>query len=356
MHTSFQHSKDRLLERFLDFLWRQWSILGVAGRASGREHRVIDPEALLLATTRFGRYDSRLLDGVIDWLHANGERINLQRLRRIHDEWPVADLRVLAAISEGLTTQSVMRKWLTLVAPAQEGSKPEALFLTAAGSPLPVFPQPDPVFLRHGLLRDPMELRHTSRSPDPRQAANLLLSLRAFFGVNARAEIFAWLLTHESGHPAAIARDTGYFSKTVQHTLNEMEDSGHIRSRRDGREKIFWIKPGAWEVLVTWSQPSGFPRWSAWMPMFSAIYTFCKALDQPGLDDAPVQVQAIRLRQALDAAMPALSAAGLAESLTASRTMTGRHLIEALHEDCEKWGSVLADSDGDAVRPATSIR
>jgi hypothetical protein len=344
MHTSFQHSKDQLLQRFLDFLWHQWSILGVAGQASGQEHRVIDPEALLLATTRFGRYDSRLLDGVIDWLHANGARINLQRLRRIHDEWPVADLRVLAAISEGLATQSVMRKWLTLAASAQEGSTPEPLFLTSAGSPLPVFQQPDPAFLRHGLLRAPMELRHTSRSPDPRQAANLLLSLRGLFGVNARAEIFAWLLTHESGHPAAIARDTGYFSKTVQHTLNEMEDSGHIRSRKEGREKIFWLKPGAWEVLVTWSQPSGFPRWTDWMPIFSAINTFCSALDQPGLDDASVQVQAIQLRQALDAAMPALSGAGLAESLTASRKMTGTQLIDAVNEDLQKLESFLSDS------------
>jgi len=200
-----------------------------------------------------------------------------------------------------------------------------------------------------------MEWRHTSRSPDPRQAANLLLTLRAFFGVNARAEIFAWLLTHESGHPAAIARDTGYFSKTVQHTLNEMEDSGQIRSRKEGREKIFWIKPGAWEVLVDWSQPSGFPRWTSWMPMFSAIHTIYNALDQPGLDNASVQVQAIQLRQALDAAMPALSAAGLVENLTASRTMTGSQLIHAIHDDLEKLESFLADSDGEVVRPANSL-
>lgn len=57
----------------------------------GEDHRIIDPESLLLVTTRFGRYDSRLLDEVIDWLSTNGTRINLQRLRRIHDEWPVAE-------------------------------------------------------------------------------------------------------------------------------------------------------------------------------------------------------------------------------------------------------------------------
>jgi hypothetical protein len=144
------------------------------------------------------------------------------------------------------------------------------------------------------------------------------------------------LLTHESGHPAAIARDTGYFSKSIQHTLNEMEHSGHIHSRRDRREEIFWLKPGAWNFLITWSLPSGFPSWIDWMPVFSAITTFIDALGQPGLDDAPEQVQSIQLRQILDAAMP-----GLAESLTASRKLTGPQLIHAIHEDLNKLERML---------------
>lgn len=346
MHTSFQNSKDRLLKRFLDFLWCQWSALGVAGQHGAEDDRLIDPESLLLATTRFGRYDSRLLDEVIDWLGSNGNRINLQRLRRIHDEWPVADRRVLAAISGGLATQSTMRKWITLSDPLPAAAEAEPLFIRFDGSALPIFHEADPDFLRHGLLRDPMERRRMSQPPNPNRAANLLCSLRALFGVNARAEIIAWLLTHESGHPAAIARDTGYFSKSVQHTLNEMEDSGHILSRRDGREKIFWLRPGTWDFLITWPHPSGFPRWVDWMPLFSAITTFIDALGQPGLDAAPEQVQSIELRHALDAAMPALSGAGLAESLTASRKLTGIQLIDAIHEDLAKLENILEASTG----------
>lgn len=335
MPTSFQLSRDKLLRCLLDFLWHQWSVLGVAGQRGADDPRLIDPEALVLATTRFGRHDSRLLDEGIDWLGSNGKRINLLRLRRLHDAWPVADLRVLDAIGGLLAKQSAMRKWAALSAPVAAEAVPEPLFLQPDGSPLPVFHPPDPDFLRHGLLRDPVERRHLGQPPDPSRAANLLCGLRALFGVNSRAEIIAWLLTHESGHPAAIARDTGYFSKSVQHTLNEMEDSGHIRSRRQGREKIFWIKPGDWDFLITWEQPTGFPRWVDWMPVFSAIATFIDALGQPGLDDAPEQVQSIQLRQALDAAMPALSRAGLAESLTTSRSWTGSQLIAAILEDLE---------------------
>lgn len=341
MPTSFQPSRDKLLGRFLDFLWHQWSALGVAGQRGADDDRIIDPEALLLATTRFGRYDPRLMDEVIDWLSSNGKRINLQRLRRLHDEWPVADLRVMTAISAILSKQSAMRKWSMISDPIPAEVRPEPLFIHADGSSLPVLHEPDPDFLRHGLLRDPIKLRGMSQPPDPSLAANLLCCLRALFGVNARAEIIAWLLTHESGHPAAIARDTGYFSKSVQYTLNEMEDSGHIRSRRDGREKIFWIKPGDWDFLIAWTQPSGFPRWVDWMPVFSAITTFITATGESGLDGFPEQVQSIRLRQALDEAMPALSQAGFVETMSASRNLTGKQLISAILTDMEKLERTL---------------
>jgi len=317
----------------LDSLWSQWAGLGVAGRPGENENRIVDPEALLLATTRYGRYDPRLLDEVIDWLSLNGKRINLQRLRRLHEEWPVADPRLLAAIGERLATQSVMRKWLTLSGSPPEGLEPEPLFIRPDGTALPVPNEPDPDFLRHGLLRDPIGLRRMSQAPDPGRATNLLCSLRALFGVNSRAEIMAWLLTHESGHPAAIARDTAYFSKSIQHTLNEMEDSGQIRSHREGREKFFRLKPGAWDFLITWPQPQGFPHWVDWMPAFSAITTFIDALATPGLDEAQEQIQSIRLRQALDAATPALSRAGLLGQVTASREMTGARLIDAFRQD-----------------------
>lgn len=341
MPSSFQHSRDKLIGRLLDFLWEQWSSLGVAGQRRGGDSLLVDPEALLLATTRFGRYDARLLDEVIDWLSSNGKRINLQRLRRLHDEWPVADLRILSAISGGLATQSMMRKWTRLADPLILDAEPEPLFIRFDGSPLPVLQKPDPRFLRHGLLRDPLEPRRMSQPPDPHRPGNLLFCLRSLFGVNSRAEIMAWLLTHESGHPAAIARDTGYFSKSVQHTLNAMEESGHIRSRRDGREKVFWLQPGDWKFLITWSERNGCPRWVDWMPVFSAIHTFITAIGQPGLDDMSDQVQSIQLRKALDAAMPALSRAGLAERLGATREWTGSRLVDAIKRDLETLTHIL---------------
>jgi len=86
------------------------------------------------------------------------------------------------------------------------------------------------------------------------------------------------------------------------------------------------------------------------MPVFSAITTFIDAFGQPGLDDSPEQVQSIHLRHALDAAMPALSRAGLAESLTASRKLTGTQLIDAIHEDLKKLEHTLNTESPSSLR------
>jgi hypothetical protein len=105
--------------------------------------RPIDPEALLLASTRWGRHDARLMEGVIDWLTANGQRINLLRLRRLHDEWPLADARVLAALGERLSHQSALRKWRGILPLSAHRGEPEPLMIQADGKPMPIMGAPD---------------------------------------------------------------------------------------------------------------------------------------------------------------------------------------------------------------------
>ncbi|RYD27930.1 MAG: hypothetical protein EOP87_20380 [Verrucomicrobiaceae bacterium] len=352
MNTSFRHSRDKLLAGFLDFLWFQWASVGVAGHGAPGAGRMIDPEALLLATSRVARHDPRLLDGVLDWLNVNGSRINLQRLQRLQEMWPLGDMRVIGAVASIVSRQSVMRKWAPLSSPAA-GAIPQPFFIGAGGEALPLFSEPDPHFLRHGLVRDPVEMPGTSKSPDPYRVSNLIFILRALFGVNARAEIVAWLLTHESGHPARIARDTGYFSKSIQHTLNEMEDSGHIRSRREGREKVFSIRSDDWKFLITWQRPAAFPFWTEWMPLFSGIAAFIDGLDDPQLDTAPEPVRAILLRESLSDAMASLYQTDFAGSLTAREEQTGTLLIEAVLADAEMlshhltWMADHAPSSGE---------
>jgi hypothetical protein len=340
MPTSFQDSLNQLTGKTVDLLWRQWSSIGVAGHTTAGDDRIIDPEALLLATTRYGRHDSRLMDEAIDWLIKYGNRISLQRLQGLHRTWPgVADSRVLAAIAGVLGQHVSHRKWRVIAdrVPETPHGATESLFYSRDGSPAIHFGEAERAFVKHGLLRGKLEHRGMSRSPDPRARENLLFTLRSLLGVNSRAEIMAWLLTHDSGHPAAIARSIGYFSKSVQQTLNEMEDSTQVISVRYGREKHFRLRAKDWHFLLpaAGEGQSEFPRWVDWMPLFSAITRFAETLTLPGINDQSEAFQAIHLRAALDEAMPALIRAGVAHDLRSTRDLRGADLVQALHADLE---------------------
>lgn len=339
MSSSFHDSRDRLISRMVDLLWHQWSAIGVAGYPRPGDARMIDPEALVLATTRFGRYDSRLMDESIDWLMKFGQRISLQRLRGLDKSWPgVTEPCVLSAIAGTLGSHVAHRKWRILASPPTPLPDPSPLFIVRDETPPPHVRDTDPVFARHGLLREVLALRNMSQPPDPWRHENLIFTLRALLGVNARAEIMAWLLTHESGHPAAIARATGYFSKSIQQILNEMADSGQLASLRIRREKHFSIpRRQEWQLLLdpTTERTATFPQWVDWMPLFSAVTRFVEALGTPGLDESSEAFQSIRLREALVDASPALAQAGRAHTMQATPDLRGTALITALLSDIE---------------------
>ena len=67
----------RLREAVLDLLWEQWGALGAAGLSLAKKVPfVVDPEALLLATMRFGAGEARLTDEVLDWLFLSKSSLN----------------------------------------------------------------------------------------------------------------------------------------------------------------------------------------------------------------------------------------------------------------------------------------
>lgn len=336
MKSSLENSHDKLLESFIGFLSRQWTSLGVPGNRAVAGDLLIDPEALFLITTKVGRYDSRLMDLSIDWLHAHGKLINLQRLGRLRGMWPISDDPVFRATAVILAEQSSLRKWRNpgggrdiCVLP----EKDEPLFHGREGKPVPFFGEPDPRFARFRLLRSEWKPRGECRLPSPDRAPNLVLVLRALFGMNARAEIMAWLLTHESGHPAAIARATGYFSKSIQTTLNEMEASGQIRSSRDGREKNYWLNRADWRFLIKWQEPEGFPRWINWPPVYYFAMRTLQLLKKDSDPNASEHLRAIQQRAFLDEITPKLAGSPIRSEMKADRQLKGTELTAAIEKD-----------------------
>lgn len=336
MNPSLYNFRESLLQRLLDFLWRQWSALGVAGHARSDDPWMIDPEALLLFSTHIARHDSRLFDEILDWLHTNGSWINLQRLGTLHKEERLGDSAILAAIADLLSRESAHLKWKLLMRRVEKPDSPTAELVHRLFPSIPILKEPDPVFLKHGLERGSIELRGMSQSPRPDQPATFLFKLRALFGMQARAEVMAWLLANEQGHPAEIARQTGYFRGSIQNVLNDLTVSGHIGSIRIGREKTFSIlRHDEWRFLLTWPNATSFPQWINWAPLFHAIQTFLDTLGKSGLDEKSENFQAIQLREALDQATPALARAGFAQNFQTSRELRGAEFLQSILADIE---------------------
>src|SRR3990172_10046852 len=239
MGTLFLEFRGYILDRLLDLLWRQWSALGVPGRTTIEERRVVDPESLLLISLTVGRYDARLFDEILDWLVVNGAFLNVQRLRNLMKRFGFESQAQLSSVSELLMKKSNdPLKWKRLATP-RSPRNPEPLFFLKSGKPIPTPDEKAPEFSPYGLMRGPITLRGHAQPFPAKGMPSLLLRLRALLGVNARCELLCLLGTVPEIHPSEIARQTGYFPRTAQNALAEMARSGVVQVRSSNREKLY---------------------------------------------------------------------------------------------------------------------
>lgn len=323
--------KRRCLEAALDLAWRQWCSLGAAGHAAPAEPtRIIDPEALLLATTRLGRHDSRIFDESLDWLGKHGSLIHLQRLKTLHAEAGLGDPIVLSAMADWLVTEGRQPKWRALSQGKPDVSAPQPMFEGRVPE------SPDPVFLRHGLLRARVAPRGMSRPPNPTLPPNLLLALRALIGVGARAEVILCLATGPAVHAAELARLTGYKPRTMQLLLHEMTLSGHVLTQEPprsaggtgrGSSRRYHLQSGDWAFLAAGNP---LPRWMPWAPLWRVVLEILDALEQAGGAPRNTAVLSSRLRDIFAAQGHELAAAGLLPLLDLRSSAPGSELIATL--------------------------
>ena len=332
MNESLTSFRTRTLDAALDLLWRQWCSLGVAGHSCPAETgTIIDPEALLLATTRLGKHDPRLFDECLDWLSQHASRLHLQRLKTLHADTGLGDPVVLAAIADWLFSQGGQAKWKNFTKVDTHHPSPVSLFGGAAPR------DPDPVFAKRGILRPPIRLRGMSRPPNPTLPPNLLLALRALIGTNARAEVILCLATGPAAHPSEIARLTGYKPRTMQLLLQEMALSGHVLTgetalrpatkRGRGISRRYHLKAADWQFLTPGTP---LPRWISWPPLWSLIQTLLDALPAPGQPGKHPAILSSTLRDRLATDGEALAAAGLLPLLDLRSGATGEELLDSL--------------------------
>lgn len=339
------HFKNQLVEPLLDWLWRSWVSLGVAGHGSrARVDRVIDPEALLLATTLWARYDPRLFDEVLDWLCRHGSMINLQRLRNLQ-QTGLGDAAVLSGIAAVIQEHSPQTKWKAVIRPGTKEPPLQPLFLRLDGGNA-VWGQAEPLFASQGFQRGRLELRQMSQPPAPGAAPNLWLKLRSLFGTNTRAEIVLQLLTTGPATAGEIARRSGFTGRSILVTLREMALSGHLyepprpvrsRSQRGqpapartrGPSLTYSLRREEWTFLGTWEQPVGFPMLQPTGPLLLLCQQLldCLASEKPA---ASAPAQSVHLREAVTPALQAIHRQGLSGEYGLPTDLPGDTLIRTL--------------------------
>lgn len=326
MKNSFRDLQIRFEDSLIQFLWDQWSALGMAGRR-GRQSPIpfmIDPEALLLATTRFAKGETRFLVEVLDWLMENGKMIVSQRIKNLQVGYHCGSVPVLLEFDE-ILTRARPRDWSS-VKSLKEGFKEKHLV--------------------RALPKDP-ELREMSGQPDPGLPENLIFTLRALWGGNARVETIAWLLTHERGHPAAIAREGGWFSKSVQPILNDLEASGMVYAEQREREKVFRLDHDRW---LRWLRPDreGKARKDpVWLNQ-PALYLGCRHVAEildalVAREEASDRMQAITIREGMAtpiagrslSMVTAFDLAQLGSVFQGLSKLKGEELVERFYYDVE---------------------
>lgn len=289
----------------LDLVWSQWITLGISGNARLVEKWVLDPEALVLFTCTVGRYEARVFDSMLEWLSINQRFLNIQRLKTIKQRENFAGKQLLAAIAHLLMKPVSRSKWERLSKEIfNHPSKLEPLFRLKDGTPHPWLGDSDDTFSNAGYRRQEFRQRNTVMPFKPDLSANLILKLRALFGLNSRCEVISYLLTHKEANPTEIAAATGYSSKTIYNAISEMYMSGKLNKRISGRESLYSLRDNSWQTFLC---PAGRTAdWMNWPSAFRALEIIWMALNNPILENEPIQTIENELILAIHKVLPQL--------------------------------------------------
>ena len=264
-----QISNSALDNALINRAWIQWVALGVD--ATGEvDDAVVDPEGLIALTAELGETDARLRDVSTDWCVAFGRYINGSRLRTV--------------VSELGTPVDLIGEFVATV--------------DAAGGPRwPMGTKPRPGYVSRGKAR-----LTSAISP-----ARLLIRLRAAFGVNARADILAALLSGRSSEMslADLARVTRFSKLNISSAVEALALAGLVDSRSVGNERRVRLGPA--DVLPGLQAPV---QQTDWVATFGVAL---EVLRLQGRGHGPSSVRAIEARRLVEQLRPRIVSAGLPE-------------------------------------------
>lgn len=236
-------------------IWDQWLSLGVDGFSTTEwvPPWAIDPEALLLASSRLFPHDPRLRESVTSWVLCNGDFVSIARLKRIQKEFSFGDSAAMAELAATLLEINPnFLSWKGILAWQKTA-------MTRESKP---------------------HVRSLARRFSPANPSAIILKLRAVFGVTSRVEILFQLFHRKRSPVRKLARETAWSLQTVQKTLKEMVASGHVFSEKgDWPSTHYFLRQEDWKPFFPPQSEWGFSldQFSLYRDLFRALDAFEKA-------------------------------------------------------------------------------
>ena len=264
----------------VDFLWRQWSQLGVAGDIEKKDNWIIDPEALIIFSMNQCRYDARLFDEIVDWIIKNERWISLQRIKGLLKQFENDQTNgIFAAIAKSIDERQSNIRWKSFAHYTKPELQvdPKPFFLNQEGVGLPLIKQSDTNFLSAGWIRSPINPRGLSNQIPFNSPSNLIMLLRSLFGLSPRAEIISYLLSNERANVSDLVNATGYSRPPIHESLNDLLSGGYISQKSLKSRKVYSLNSNRWKQFICIEYDSLY--WIDWQRAFMAIDKLCRFLE-----------------------------------------------------------------------------
>ncbi len=337
--------QNALAETVESIMWSQWATLGAFVEAPPTSKSLVDPEALLVATCAFGRYDARIFDEALDWTIQNHALLKPWRLKRISRPFGPEVQRTLGAVLEyaaEATGKDLFPGVRKEAAQVLDQVETQELFYREKGR-YSNGHKPDEVFLRWKLLRGTPRIRHHSGTPDLKNPGNLMLRLRDYYGSEARADVLTYLMTERGGSSYGIAAKIKYQQGRVYDVLEGLVNAG-IAQKQGGRgHSYYWIDAKGMATALGLGRKR--PVFLAWGDVFCAFYLLLSDWREHEEEYANDLLAAERIRELTKKIVPMLRKAGEPLALLPlldMRKLKGSECKEALKVFLDKDRAVLA--------------
>jgi hypothetical protein len=166
--------------------------------------------------------------------------------------------------------QMTHARWKTL-AQCQSGetADPIPFFQRTDFKDMPVIGEPDPFFHDAGFIRSPVAIRGLSKPVVFSSSPNVIFLLRTLFGVSPRAELIAFLLSHDQASVSDLMYRSGYSRPSIHDVLNDLAKSGFISVYTKDNRNIYSLDITRWENFL--SPNSIAYQWPDWAAVYAAI-------------------------------------------------------------------------------------